>query len=180
MYGVTKISLCLVSGLLLLTPELGATAIPAQSSVTIAPPPGTANPTAKAPALLAPDSLKPNDIDAFIAAVMKEWQVPGLAIAVIKDGQVVLSKGYGYRDVDQKLPVTPRTLFAIGSITKSFTVTAPGSVSESQKSDDFAFPYTRVEGVSPGRLPQHRRDGAGRLDQLERRGDDSLRPAPHR
>jgi CubicO group peptidase (beta-lactamase class C family) len=65
-------------------------------------------------------------LDEFIAEVMAEWRVPGLAIAVVEDGEVVLSRGYGYRDVDEELPVTSRTLFAIGSITKSFTVTALG------------------------------------------------------
>ncbi len=90
---------------------------------------------ARAPTHLEPDSLDLNDLDAFITAVMTEWKVPGLAIAVIKDGQVVLSKGYGYRDVDQKLPVTPRTLFAIGSITKSFTVTALSILADEGKLD---------------------------------------------
>ncbi len=71
-----------------------------------------------------------DDIDAFVAGVMEEWHVPGLAIAVIKDGDVVLSKGYGYRDIDEELPVTPRTLFAIGSITKSFTVTVLGMLAD--------------------------------------------------
>ncbi|MHC4150247.1 MAG: serine hydrolase, partial [Planctomycetota bacterium] len=64
--------------------------------------------------------------DEFVNGVMKEWQIPGLAIAVVKDGEVIHSKGYGYRDVENNLPVTPNTLFAIGSITKSFTVSALG------------------------------------------------------
>lgn len=74
-------------------------------------------------------------IDAFILSVMEEWKVPGLAIAVIKDDRVILSKGYGYRDVEKKLPVTPRTLFAIGSITKSFTVTILGMLVDEGKLD---------------------------------------------
>lgn len=64
------------------------------------------------------------DVDELITAAMDEWKVPGLAIAVVADDEVVLCSGYGYRDLDEKAPVTPRTLFAIGSITKSFTVTA--------------------------------------------------------
>ncbi|MBI1789772.1 MAG: beta-lactamase family protein [Acidobacteria bacterium] len=66
----------------------------------------------------------PQGIDELVAATMKEWSVPGLALAVVKDGKVVHSKGYGLRDVKNNLPVTPRTLFGIGSITKSFTVLA--------------------------------------------------------
>src|SRR3972149_4663933 len=65
-------------------------------------------------------------LDEFVAGALKDWTGPGVAGAVVKDGQVILSKGYGTRDLDQQLPVTPKTLFAIGSITKSFTVTALG------------------------------------------------------
>jgi CubicO group peptidase (beta-lactamase class C family) len=71
-----------------------------------------------------------NGLDAFIGEVMAEWKVPGLAIAIVEDGEVIVSKGYGYRDVDEELPVTPRTLFAIGSIAKSFTVTALGMLAD--------------------------------------------------
>lgn len=75
-----------------------------------------------------PEAAEPNleGLDAFIAQTMKQWKIPGLALAVVKDGEVILAKGYGTRDVDKQLPVTPQTLFAIGSITKSFTVTAGG------------------------------------------------------
>jgi CubicO group peptidase (beta-lactamase class C family) len=76
-----------------------------------------------------------NDIDAYIREAMAEWKIPGLAIAVVKDGEVILSKGYGYRDADEELPVTPRTLFAIGSITKSFTVTLLGMIEDEGKVD---------------------------------------------
>jgi len=76
-----------------------------------------------------------NGIDEFITSVMDEWKVPGLAIAVVQDGEVILSKGYGYRSVDEELPVTPQTLFAIGSITKSFTVTMLGMLADEGKLD---------------------------------------------
>jgi dipeptidyl aminopeptidase/acylaminoacyl peptidase/CubicO group peptidase (beta-lactamase class C family) len=74
-------------------------------------------------------------IDPLIEAAMKEWNVPGLAVAVVKDDRVVLLKGYGLRDVERKLPVTPQTLFAIGSITKSFTVTGLGILVDEGKLD---------------------------------------------
>lgn len=61
------------------------------------------------------------EFDAFAARVMKDWKVPGMAIAVVRDGQVILSRGYGSRNQARGLPVTPATLFAIGSATKSFT-----------------------------------------------------------
>ncbi len=54
---------------------------------------------------------------------MEEWKVPGLGVAIVEDGEIVLAKGYGWRNVEQELPVTADTLFAIGSNTKSFTAT---------------------------------------------------------
>jgi len=75
------------------------------------------------------------DIDAFIAAAMKDWTMPGAAVAVVQDGKVIHSKGYGYRDIQKKLPVTPETLFAIGSITKSFTVLTLGTLVDDGKLD---------------------------------------------
>src|SRR5579863_3633102 len=55
--------------------------------------------------------------DEFVAQVMKDWKVPGVAVAIVKDGKIILAKGYGERDTQKHLPVTPQTLFAIGSIT---------------------------------------------------------------
>jgi CubicO group peptidase (beta-lactamase class C family) len=73
--------------------------------------------------------------DEFAAQAMKDWRVPGAAIAVVKDGKVILSKGYGLRDVSKSLPVTPKTVFAIGSVTKSFTVASLGSLADEGKLD---------------------------------------------
>lgn len=60
-------------------------------------------------------------IDEWIETERKKWRVPGVAVAVVYKGKVVHAKGYGLRDVKQKLPVTPETLFAIGSCSKAFT-----------------------------------------------------------
>lgn len=62
-------------------------------------------------------------LDALVEQVMGEWHVPGLAIAVVRDGDVILAKGYGYRDLESEKRVTPDTLFAAGSISKTFTAT---------------------------------------------------------
>jgi CubicO group peptidase (beta-lactamase class C family) len=59
--------------------------------------------------------------DQWIAERMAEWQVPGIAVGVIHKGELAFAKGYGFRDVDKGLPVTPETLFAIGSCSKAFT-----------------------------------------------------------
>lgn len=86
------------------------------------------------PRELAGQSMVPG-IDQTVEAAMKEWQIPGLALAVVKDGRVAHLRGYGYRDVERKLPVTPTTLFGIGSITKSFTVLLLSTLAEEGKLD---------------------------------------------
>lgn len=73
--------------------------------------------------------------DAFVEQALKDWKVPGVAIAVVKGDKVILLKGYGFRDAEKQLPVTPQTLFAIGSITKSFTVTTLGMMMDEGKLD---------------------------------------------
>lgn len=60
-------------------------------------------------------------IEKIIEEKRKEQGVPGVAVVIIKDDKVVLQKGFGLRDVERNLPVTPATLFAIGSCTKAFT-----------------------------------------------------------
>jgi CubicO group peptidase (beta-lactamase class C family) len=62
-----------------------------------------------------------NDLDLLIDEAMQEWQVPGLALAVVVDGEPTLVKVYGQRDVEAGLPVTVDTQFLLCSITKSFT-----------------------------------------------------------
>jgi len=84
---------------------------------------------------LAAESPKLAGIDSTANQLMKDWNVPGLAIAVIDHGEVVLSKGYGFRDVEHKLPVTSQTLFAIGSISKSFTVSMMNALADEGKLD---------------------------------------------
>jgi CubicO group peptidase (beta-lactamase class C family) len=76
-----------------------------------------------------------NGFDGFVEQVMKDWHVPGLAVAIVKDGKVVYAKGYGYRDIKKGLKVTPDTLFAIGSCSKAFTATAMAILVEEGKLD---------------------------------------------
>ncbi|HYO52820.1 serine hydrolase [Archangium sp.] len=64
--------------------------------------------------------------DDYVNTALRDWSVPGLAVAVVKDGKVVLSKGYGLRKVGETAPVDEHTLFSIGSISKSFTALALG------------------------------------------------------
>ena len=78
-------------------------------------------PAAPAPATAASTAAKLQGFDDLAADAMKQWKVPGVAIAVVQGGKVICAKGYGYRDLEQRLPVTTATLFPIGSISKSFT-----------------------------------------------------------
>jgi dihydroorotase/N-acyl-D-amino-acid deacylase len=88
------------------------------------------------PAIAAPAPAPALDgLDDFVTATMEAWQVPGLALAVVKDDAVVHMKGYGLRDREQQLPVTPRTLFPIASISKSFTVTGLAMLADGGKLD---------------------------------------------
>lgn len=62
-----------------------------------------------------------SQLDAYVAATMREWKVPGLALAIVKDDSVIYAKGYGTRTVGRAEPVDQNTLFAIGSSSKAFT-----------------------------------------------------------
>ncbi|MGL1344721.1 serine hydrolase, partial [Vibrio parahaemolyticus] len=50
-------------------------------------------------------------IDRYIDSVMKQWNIPGLALGIVYKDQLIYAKGYGYRDVENKLPVEANTLF---------------------------------------------------------------------
>jgi CubicO group peptidase (beta-lactamase class C family) len=78
-------------------------------------------------------TLKP--LEKFIPEVMADWQVPGLAISIIKDGRLIYAKGFGFRDVDGQKEVTAGTLFAIGSCTKAFTSASVGMLVDEGKVD---------------------------------------------
>lgn len=60
-------------------------------------------------------------IDTFINRILKEWSAAGVTVAVVEKNKVILAKGFGYKDFENKAPVTENTLFAIGSCTKAFT-----------------------------------------------------------
>jgi CubicO group peptidase (beta-lactamase class C family) len=71
----------------------------------------------------------------YISDRMTEWNVPGLAIALVKENEVIFEEGFGWRDADKKLPVTPKTLFAIASCSKAFTTTSIGILIDREKLD---------------------------------------------
>lgn len=63
-------------------------------------------------------------IDDYVNKAIKDWEVPGVAIAVVKDDKIIYSKGYGVRELGKNDVVTPNTMFAIGSSSKAFTSAA--------------------------------------------------------
>ena len=63
-------------------------------------------------------------LDAYTAKVVRDWQIPALAISVVKDGRVAFSKGYGVRELGKPGAADAQTLFAIGSTTKAMTAAA--------------------------------------------------------
>ncbi len=73
--------------------------------------------------------------DAFVNKALADWKVPGVAITVVRGDEVLLLKGYGVRDAEKMLPVTPRTLFAIGSATKAFTTFLLATLADEGKLD---------------------------------------------
>jgi CubicO group peptidase (beta-lactamase class C family) len=75
----------------------------------------------------------PKDLDAYVAKVQKAFEVPGLALTVVKDGKVLLAKGYGVRKLGESSRVDEHTLFGIASNTKAFTATAIGLLVEEGK-----------------------------------------------
>ena len=82
----------------------------------------------------APDPARRLDgFDAYMQKVVKDWNVPGIGVAVIAKDKVIFAKGFGYRDYGQKLPFTARTVVPIASNTKLFTATAAGLLVEDGK-----------------------------------------------
>jgi CubicO group peptidase (beta-lactamase class C family) len=59
--------------------------------------------------------------DDYVNKAIKDWEVPGVAIAVVKDDKIVLARGYGVRELGKPEPIDEHTLFAIGSSSKAFT-----------------------------------------------------------
>jgi CubicO group peptidase (beta-lactamase class C family) len=60
-------------------------------------------------------------LEQIIRNYMRKYKVPGLAICIFKENQIIYSKGFGARDLEEFAPMTPQTLIGIGSITKSIT-----------------------------------------------------------
>ena len=81
------------------------------------------------------DLARLKGFEPFVNATLAEFKVPGVAIAVVKDGKLLYAQGFGFRDVRAGLKVTPRTLFGIGSCSKAFTAVTMGLLIDEGKLD---------------------------------------------
>src|SRR5262249_54364898 len=84
-----------------------------------------------------------DQVDEYVQAEMKKRKIPGLSLAVIKNGEVVMMKGYGLANLDHDVPVTPDTVFDLASLTKQFTAAAIMLLAEEGKVklDDSILPH---------------------------------------
>ncbi len=76
---------------------------------------------------------KAREFDLYVENARKQWEAPGLAVAVVKDGKVILKKGYGVRELGKPDPVNTQTLFACASTTKAMTATCMGMLVDEGK-----------------------------------------------
>ena len=65
-----------------------------------------------------------DDVDTFIEEQIKMQRIPGLSLAVVKEGRIVKVKGYGFANLELRAPAKASTLYALGSISKQFTATS--------------------------------------------------------
>ena len=91
-------------------------------------------------------SAQPPDLDAYVANSMKTFDVPGMGVAIVKDGKVIVAKGYGIRKVGDAGPVDEFTMFAIGSNTKAFTTAALATLVDAGKLSWDDPVYERLPG----------------------------------
>jgi CubicO group peptidase (beta-lactamase class C family) len=94
------------------------------------------------------DNLKQR-IDHLVQAKVKEFGIPGYSLTVMYKGEKIIEKGYGFADLENKIPVTPQTVFGLASITKTFTGLALLKLVDDRKvnlNDPLSKYY---EGLSP-------------------------------
>ena len=88
----------------------------------------------------------PADLDSYVASSMKTFAVPGMAVAIVKDGKIVVAKGYGVRKLGEATSVDEFTMFGIGSNTKAFTTAALATLIDEGKLSWDDPVYQRLPG----------------------------------
>jgi len=157
----TRVSCALVAALALSTPTLAGPAAPAPTAQPVA---------VAAPIPMPAHALTAPDVEAWLDGLMPTGlataEAPGAVVVVVKDGQVLFEKGYGYADYKSGKPVDPKvTLFRPGSISKLFTWTAVMQQVEQGKINldadvntylDFHIPAYQGQPVTMRMLMTHR------------------------
>ena len=88
----------------------------------------------------------PPDLDSYVASSMKTFEVPGMAVAIVKNGKILLAKGYGVRKLGDPTAVDEFSMFAIGSNTKAFTTAALATLVDQGKLSWDDPVYQRLPG----------------------------------
>ena len=110
-----------------------------------------------------------------LRALMDEQQIPGLTAAVLVDGQIVWAEGFGWADVENRVPVTPLTKMRVGSVSKSMTGAALGVLLERNQLDLDAPVQQYVPDFPEKRAPISTRQVAGHIAGIRHyRGDEFL------
>ena len=78
---------------------------------------------------------KVSEIEGMLSKAQQDWDIPGIAVAIVKDDSILFAEGFGQRDIEGDRPVTTSTLFAIGSTTKAFTSVIIGTLVDEGKLD---------------------------------------------
>ena len=91
-------------------------------------------------------STAPPDLDSYVASSMKTFDVPGMAVAIVKDGKILVAKGYGGRKLGDPTAVDEFTTFGIGSNTKAFTTAALATLVDEGKLSWDDPVYQRLPG----------------------------------
>ncbi|MFZ0421194.1 MAG: serine hydrolase [Candidatus Sulfotelmatobacter sp.] len=97
-------------------------------------------------ASLCAQAAAPPDLDSYVANSMTTFDVPGMAVAIVKDGKIVVAKGYGVRKLGDPTPVDEHTMFGIGSNTKAFTTAALAGLVDAGKLSWDDPVYQRLPG----------------------------------
>ena len=101
--------------------------------------------------------------DRLIAEFMHKWKLPGGQIAVVKDGRLVLVRGYGWADVERQKPVQPGTRFRVASVSKPITAAAVLRLVEQKRLDLDARVFEALPRVSVLPTAPTWTKGCGRL-----------------
>ena len=98
------------------------------------------------------NSFIKDSLDLYVQREMKKWQIPGVAVSVVKDGKIIVCKGFGTTELNGNKNVDEQTLFQIASNSKAFTGTALAMLDVSKKIslDDKVkkwIPYFDLKGI---------------------------------